>query len=735
MSSGVIIENSAALAAIENFEKAVAGYLGGALPAENFKAARVEMGVYAQRQKDYYMLRTRLAGGLVSAEALEKYAELAETLPSKTVHLTTRQDIQLHFVRIEQAAGLMSKLAEAGVTSSGAGGNTIRNITACVHPGRRSLSGLAQALNQYFTGHELSRGLPRKFKISLCDKPGCYSGLTDDLAFVAARQGQGHGLVFDIYAGGGQGAAPKLGALLERSFPASRINAVILAALKVFNAHGTRKNRARARLKFLIERIGFAEFERLYRQELSALTDLAPLQLDLNAEDILPPSDGAGQLLIKVPGGDLSCGQLRAIAAILRDFAPMVAQVTKNGDLLLTGAKELGWGRVSARIEELGLAAGEHMNQSEVATCNGSVTCSEGITNSRGLSLRLERIAAEKQGPPVSIRVSGCPNACSGHHTADIGLQGSARRVNGVLIPHYVVSLGGASQGQARLAAAIGRIPARNAPEAVGELLELISHHAGAGESAAQVITRLGEEVFETTLKRYEAVKPELSDYRKDFDTETDFNVDEVGPGECAGSALDVIDGYFDQARRELHAAEKDPLGELAQSQAYRAAILSARALLVKYGADPATDEATVEAFRSVVVAGDESPTAWNGALEALTLPAGQSQVAPERLSLAKRFFDKCHEAYTLGALPLAAKAPTATETVKMDLSGVACPFNYTKITLRLENLAAGARLEALLDDGAPIRNVPRSLINDGHKIISITPSGGRHLLLVEKSA
>ena len=722
-------------AAIGAFEKAVEEHLAGRVPAENFRAARVEMGVYAQRQKDFYMLRTRLPGGRVTQEALEKYAELADTLPTGSVHLTTRQDIQLHFVRIEQAPGLMRKLAQAGVSSAGAGGNTIRNITACVHPGagRNSRSAaIAMALNAHFTGHEFSRGLPRKFKISICSWPGCYSGLTDDLAFVPAREPGGEGL-FDVYAGGGQGSAPRLGQLLERGYPAENINRIVLAALKVFNRHGTRKNRSRARLKFLIERIGFGEFERMYREEIALLGELAPLDIVAHQEDESVPS-GAREMLIRVAGGDLTSLQLRGLAGVLAETGAS-AQVVKNADLLFSGVETAEWGGIAGAINKLGLLAGEYREGHTIATCNGSITCSEGITNSRGLSHRLGRILHFAGGPAVSLRVSGCPNACSGHHTADIGLQGSARRVNGALIPHYVVSVGGATDGAARLAKPIGRIPAKNAPAAVESLLRLIASAANANETAAGAIARLGEDLLEAELKPFEAIGDDMAQHRKDYDTEGDFNVDEVGPGECAGSALDIIDGYFDQARRDIHSAEKAPDHAASAAMAHRAAILSARALLVKYGVDPASDILTVETFKSTVIAGDENPSAWNMAILALSLPTGALSAPDSRLRATREFFDKCHEAYTLGSLPLAAsgKAP-AGKVVRMDLSGVACPFNYTKIKLRLETLPVGARIEALVDDGAPIRNVPRSLENDGQKVISISPSGSRHLILLEKA-
>ncbi|MDH5677103.1 MAG: sulfurtransferase TusA family protein [Nitrospinota bacterium] len=738
MGNTALKESDHAALAIDSFERAVAEHLSGSMPAENFKAARVEMGVYAQRQKDFYMLRTRLPGGALSATAMEKYADLAGDLPTGTVHLTTRQDIQLHFVRIEQASALMRILAEAGISSAGAGGNTIRNITACTHPGRAgsaSLAPLAASLNSYFTGHEHARGLPRKFKISFCGARGCYAGLTDDIAFVPTKNHGEENLAFDVYAGGGQGSAPRLGALLERGIPANEIHRVVLAALKVFNRHGTRKNRSRARIKFLIERIGFGEFERLYRAELAGLGDLAPFDINAVSFALADASDTGAEVLIKVPGGDLSIPQLRGLADVIRRDGKIAAQVTKNGDLLFSGVSGDGRGNLFKEIRKLGLEPFDHKDSHAVATCNGSVTCSEGITNSRGLSMRLEKIAAQAGGPALSIRVSGCPNACSGHHIADIGLQGSARRIDGALIPHYVISMGGTAKGRAKIAEPIGRAPARNVPAAVMALTGILASNANKGETAADLIERLGLELFEAEIKRFEDVGQDLAGHKTDFDTGGEFSLDEVGPGECAGSALDIIDGYFDQARRDLHAAEKEE-GAGALSLARSAAILSAKALLVKYGVDPANDEETVREFRSIVVAKDENPLAWAGALDALRDPESEPDSPQIRLGLTKAFFDKCHEAYTLGSIPLAAeeeKKSPEQQTAHMDLTGVACPFNYTKIKLRLETLPVGARIQALLDNGSPIRNVPRSLENDGQSVLSITPSGNQFLLLLQK--
>lgn len=725
------------------FENSVEDFLAGKLDAEKFKAARLAMGIYAQRQKGYFMVRTKIAAGAVGPAELRAIADASEKYSEGSVHLTTRQDIQFYFVTLVNSAPLLKFLAKHGVTTLGAGGNSIRNITLCRHDEeqeRLDLAPYVQAVSSWFLGHEMSRGLPRKFKINFCAGPeDCRAGLTDDLAFIAVKGGQsGREWGFKVFAGGGLGAVPRFGKPLEEFVAAGDVPRLILAALRVFNAHGTRTNRNRARLKFLIERISFEAFAELYRAELDMVGALAPLEADLSALE-RGQTGPAARLLAKIPTGDLSANQLRALAGILDEFDGVEAGVTKNADIVLSGFAPADEGRIKALVGEMGFSADRPKPAPIVNSCNGAATCNEGITRSKSLAQRLEKLALKYDGGnEIFINISGCPNACGLHHVADIGLQGSAKRVNGRLTPHYQLYLGGGVSGEARLARPLFKIPAATTTEAVERILDIASERKAEGASLREAIAGLNGEWLERELAHLIL----LDDYEKnprlylDLDSEVEFSLEDVGPGECAGSALDIIDGYFSQARRDIDAARDEADPKTSRVFSHRAAIAAAKALLVTYGVEPASDEETKTTFGSRVIARGFVNEKFLAALDAPNGGPVSGDEAAEAHKRGERFIEECLAAYTrinATANLEEEEEESAEDLVNLNLSGVACPYNYIRIKLELEKMPVGAKLTALLDDGSPIRNVPRSLENDGHRIVSITETGAQFSLLVEK--
>lgn len=733
--------------ALDDFKDKFEKLQDGLIDAEEFKSARLGLGVYSQRQKGLSMVRTKIAAGILQKEALPKIARAAETYADGTVHITTRQDLQFHFVKMENIHPLLVSLHETGITSLGAGGNTIRNVTVCDHGQTFSneilnVAPVAKAVSDWFLGREYSKGLPRKFKITFCGSPdNCSGGLVDCIAAVAAFSPDGSSSPgFKIFAGGGLGAVPRFAALLEDFVPADKINRTILAVLRVFNRHGTRINRNRARLKFLIEKIGFEKFKELYLKELDLLTDIEPLDIDINGLTKISDNDVSVSTIARIPTGDINSGQLVALHDLLSNLNGITIKTTKNADLYFGGVPADRLNELSDGIASIGFETVKPGGSYGVVSCNGAFACNEGITNSKALGKRLEKYVYETQnGMKLRVSVSGCPNACGNHHAADIGLQGSAKKVNGILVPHYQLYLGGTLESEPKFSVPIIKIPAKKVIDAVGHVVGILREQKRDGESVRQLLERVGAEYFENELARFTSLEKydDERDSYLDWDSEQEFSLEDVGPGECAGAALDIIDGYFNLARHDIASARKADDARTILRSAHNGLVQSAKALLVTYGIDPETEAELFREFNSKIITRGFMPETYRSLLTVFNENDVPSSIdgAFEKLYETEKFMEDCLAAYTR-INPNANLVDEGHEEVKlkrMDLSGVACPFNYIKVKLALEGVNPGTRLEVLLDSGQPIKNVPQSLQNDGHKIISNVPVNGQFMITVEK--
>ena len=436
----------------------------------------------------------------------------------------------------------------------------------------------------------------------------------------------------------------------------------------------------------------------------------------------------------------VSCGELAAFAR-LRDEATFA--ISKAGDLVISGILPAHAEQLRKNIIGIGLDIGDPDGYTDIVSCNGAATCNEGITNSKGLAMRLEKHFKDKtnNGLKLKVSVSGCPNACGHHHTADIGLQGSAKNISGKLVPHYTIYMGGSAGANPGFAKPVIKVPAKNVIETVDHAFLLIEREQSNGETVSGLLGRLGPEWFEEKLARFRdvlAVK-DASEAYLDWDSSKEFSLEEVGPGECAGAALDIIDGYFDQARHDIaraRAAKDDFTAAFDYSK--NSVVLAAKALLVTYGIDPETDDEALREFDSRIITRGFVPESFRKLLE-----NGSDKDATainRRLEQSEGFLEECLAAYTrINAKSNVEDGVSQSEKEetqkleRLDLSGVACPFNYIKVKLALETKPSGTRLEVLLDDGSPIHNVPKSLLNDGHIIASKDAVGSQFLLVVEK--
>jgi sulfite reductase beta subunit-like hemoprotein len=534
---------------------------------EGFRSVRVKQGVYGQRQPDQQMIRIKIPFGGLTADQLEALAEIAERHSSSGLaHVTTRQNVQVHFVRLEQVPQVLRTLAAVGLTTRESGGNQVRNVTACALAGVCSkevfdVTPYAAAFARYYLRNPLCNELPRKFKIAFsgCNED-CALGSINDLGFVAAVESdegaQRQGFRIDV--GGGLSTLPRHGLRLYDFVPAEESLAVSQAVVQVFDRLGERRNRNRARLKFLLARLGLEEFRQLVEEESKGAgwsPELASL-INLGAEGPGEPrtvspvwesdvgfsrwrasnvvaqrQDGYCAAFVTLPLGDASADQLRSLATIAREFAGGRARTTVEQDLVLR------WVREEALLE-----AGVQSNiGSDITACPGTDSCSLAITSSRGLAQAISGKLndldwRQPNGPRISMKVSGCPSSCGQHHLGNIGLHGASTHHYGLQVPSCELYLGGdvSSEG-VRLGTRVTRIIAKKAPEAIVALLELYDREKQSDEGFVAFVDRFGSKEIERAMAPFKTLGPpeEEPECYRDWGA-TKLFVVERGEGECA---------------------------------------------------------------------------------------------------------------------------------------------------------------------------------------------------------
>ena len=564
---------------ITTFQQLVEQYFTGALTPDEFKARRLHMGTYGIRNtKDIHMMRIKIPAGKVTPEQLECLADVADEYSKGIGHWTTRQDMQLYWIPTKAVPGVMAKTAAAGLTTREACGNSVRNVTACPFAGVSptelfDVTKHAEAVTQHFLRNPASQKLPRKFKIAFEGCPTDHARTAiHDIGAVAAIQDVGgkKQLGFKVYVGGGLGAAPMQAILLEPFTPIEDMLRTFEACVRIHDRLGNRKNKAQARIKFVVKTLGpdafrkevFAEREKLpaysYPDMQVTETDEKP---GTPAADIKPSAPvngtfkrwmftnvigqkqaGFSTVTIRLQLGDQSSKQMRELAKILRRYG-MSCRVVITQNLMLRWVRNEYLQALFSELEPLGMAETEAEKLSDVTSCPGAETCQLGISASRGLARALEsRIKEAKLSGEdvenVHIKVSGCPNSCGQHHIADIGFFGGAKKVGEHLAPHFQLMVGGMTdEGKAIFGQPVVKLPAKRIPDAVVEMLTLYrKDRTSPQESFRDFSNRVGVAYWKqamesfTTLPAYEQ-SPEA--YR-DWGAETEFSLGGMGPGECA---------------------------------------------------------------------------------------------------------------------------------------------------------------------------------------------------------
>ncbi|TPW17536.1 MAG: nitrite and sulfite reductase 4Fe-4S region, partial [Halothiobacillaceae bacterium] len=565
---------------IDRYATAVNAFRADEMDGERFMALRLQQGVYGQRQEGVHMVRVKVPGGqLTSTQLLTLAASLDKYSGHPTVAITTRQDIQFHYVPLAQTAPLLTELATAGLTTREACGNTVRNITACslagVCPNEvTDVTAYLQQTAAQFLRHPLTQHLPRKFKMSFS---GCLSdcamGFMHDVGVVAIlRQGEAG---FRLLAGGGLGHKPRKAVVVEEFIPQEQLFAAIEALIALHNRYSDRKKRAKARLKFLVDR------EELIRTQ--AALAATPLSVEWQPPPRHNQTIGSGlprQVLeqkqsglyvypVKLPCGAITAAQLRGLAEMMQQEPSLTLRTTADQNMVITHLTAARLAPLDMRLQSLGL--GQPQPGDNIVACPGTSTCRLGITSSKTVAAQLTGGTAD-----LRLRISGCHNSCGQHHLGDIGLHGEGQRLHGKLIPSYVVHLGGATQHGGTIALKGPTIPALRITAAVARIEQSFVSQRGAQLPFAQWVVHQGPTFFAELLRDLVEVSPEeATELARDIGEAQSFKVLQLGGGECAGAAQDFVAANFSEA---LH--ERNYCAAFHQQRKMDAAIECARHIL-----------------------------------------------------------------------------------------------------------------------------------------------------------
>lgn len=767
------------------FEQDIADFKSGVLDPIKFKAFRVAHGVYEQRQPDTYMIRIRCAAGGITPEQLLKASALADEYGSGEVHFTTRQEIQVHDIRIDGVMPVIRELLTVGLSTRGGGGNTIRNILTPPDSGINpddafDVDPYAIALTTRLIHEEDSWNLPRKFKINFSTNADdvSYTQATC-LGFVATIKDGQKG--FEVYSAGGMGAKPMVGHQLIPFIPHTQVYHVTRALKVMFDHHGNRRSKYSSRIKFLWKKLQRASFSDLFYEEYNKIKDDESLTLDLPVVDNcapewidLEPKHVTGEAFdlwkkryavpqvqtglwsIKLPLqlGDLIRDDAVSLCNFLKHFGDNCIRCDRAQNIRLRNIPDAYLGNAFQVITGFKQAlVGHAAFIGNMINCTGAQTCKLGICLPRGLSTAIRDTLDQTDLdldaiPEFRLNMSGCPNTCGMHHIADLGFFGKVGRNNGNMYPSYNVLAGAVTgAGKTQYAQRYGEIAAHYIPSFISKFLGryIDAKKSNQYPDYHAFLDAEGIELIQTLCKTYEDV-PALEEddsFYTDFGAKNRLSLDEIGTAECSAGLFDMLDLDKKMIKKYRKSLGQDSTQDVASIQ--KILFHSSRMLLVTRGLDAKTDEQAYQYFEKHFITtglvGEQFRPLMAMAKE------GNATAIFDKQSLVLELADAVNELYDNMDDSLRFKTasgdiindaiadePAALETmVTKDFRGVACPMNFVKTKLALEALSSGDHLMVWLDDGSPIQNVPNSVQMEGHRIVSKTLRDGYWEVVIEK--
>jgi sulfite reductase (ferredoxin) len=627
---------------IAELRQKITAFRTGELHEDRFKHFRLTRGVYGQRQLGVHMFRTKIPYGKLTSAQLVRLADISEKYTNGNLHITTRQNIQMHYVKLSDAPAIWAELAEDGLTAREACGNTVRNLTASAHAGIDpdelfDVSPYVQAVFEYFLRNPICQDMGRKIKpaFSSSDRDSAYTfihdfGFIPRLRIENALERRG----FKVVVGGGLGAQSMMAQTAYEFLPTDQIIPFMEAALRVFDRYGEREKRHKARMKFLIQKIGLEEFMRLVEAERIAIKhqsypiepledavpdlpnldevespapyDLAQYDLWLATNVVEQKQKGFYAVHVRVPLGNMHADTARALARLVKDYAADDIRLTMNQGILLKFLRPQVLPIVFNELSKLGLAKPGFDSLHDVTACPGTDTCNLAVTNSTDLAIELERVLNEDYPELIhernlKIKISGCMNACGQHMAASIGLHGSSIKRGALVVPAMQVVLGGGvdRDGNGLIADKIVKVPTKKVPDLLRTVLDDYEANAEEGEYFNDYYARLGKMYFYTLLKPLQDLNNLSEDNFFDWGQDSDY-VQAIGVGECAGVAFDMVGVIIGDAKEKIGLAEEAlERGIFADSiyHSYSAFVTGAKALLLSVDVKCNTHQGIIKDF------------------------------------------------------------------------------------------------------------------------------------------
>ena len=631
-----IIELADKIAAFNNLQ----------IDEEKFRSLRLARGVYGQRQEGVQMIRIKLPYGKVMSNQLRRISAVSDEYSRGRLHITTRQDIQIHYVDLQRTPELWAELERDDVTLREACGNVVRNVTASETAGIDvdepfDVSPYADALYKFFLRNPICQEMGRKFKVSFSstDEDTGLSYL-HDLGFIAKIENGVRG--FKVMVAGGLGSQPRHAETLYEFLPSDKIIPVMEGVLRVFDRYGERKSRAKARMKFLLKDIGLEAFRKLIEEEQNAI-ELKTVAIDADgyvastpvsieapevtiknkeafnlwkSTNLIPQKqEGYVAIGIKVLLGDFYTDKARLLADLVDTYAAGEIRLTLRQNIVIPFVKEDLVPLFYQELEKLGFVEAGYNKAVDITACPGTDTCNLGIASSTGISVELERLIAAEypqylKNEDLIIKISGCMNACGQHNMANIGFQGMTVRTPDKLIaPALQVLLGGGNLGNGNGAFAdkVVKVPVRRAPEAMRRILNDFEANAG-GKDFVHYYKEKGEKYFYDFLNDLQDVSNLTQEDFIDWGEEDKY-VKEIGIGECAGVVIDLIATLFLESDEKIDNANEafdNGVYSGAIYYAYQSIVNSAKASLLAADKKTNTHASIVSQFDIVFISSEK---------------------------------------------------------------------------------------------------------------------------------
>lgn len=631
------IENPVVEQDIIELAKKIELFKKGKVDEEKFRSLRLARGVYGQRQPGVQMIRIKLPFGKVLSNQLHRIADVSDEYSRGRLHITTRQDIQIHYVDLERTPELWAELERDDVTLREACGNTVRNVTASETAGIDinepfDVSPYADAVFRFFLRNPICQEMGRKFKVSFSatdDDTGL--SYIHDLGFIAKIENGIRG--FKVLLGGGLGSQPRHADVMYDFLASDKIIPLMEGVLRIFDRHGERKSRAKARMKFLIKDIGLEAFKKLVQEEQNAI-EFKSLPIEFNEFTVSKPvkvkapkielkdtaaydlwkstnlipqkQEGYFAIGIKVLLGDFYTDKARLLADLVQNYAAGEIRLTLRQNILIPFVREDLLPFFYQELQKLGFAEIGYNKALDITACPGTDTCNLGISSSTGIAKELERVIKAEypqyiDNKDLVIKISGCMNACGQHNMANIGFQGmSIRTPEKLVAPALQVLLGGGNKGngQGVFADKVVKIPSKRGPEALRRILNDFEKN-GKGISFFEYYAQQGEKYFYQLLTDLSDITNLTQDDFIDWGTNEKY-IKAIGIGECAGVVIDLIATLFLESEEKIDLA-KNALNLKVYSNAvyfaYSSMVNSAKALLLSENIKTNTQSSIISQF------------------------------------------------------------------------------------------------------------------------------------------